>query len=130
MPLHKITGPAAIVAFSLLALSACSTVGPDYRVPQQAAINSRAAAEPFAAAGEAAFSANPLPFQWWRLYDDPLLDELIGKAFAANTDLRVASANLARARSVLDEAKTAGTPAVGVSAAPAYGRASAAAKRL
>jgi outer membrane protein TolC len=30
---------------------------------------------------------------WWRLYDDPVLDQLVIDALKANTDLRVALAN-------------------------------------
>ena len=41
------------------------------------------------------------PQDWWRLYNDPVLDRLIVRAFAANTDLRVAEANLSEARAVL-----------------------------
>ena len=38
------------------------------------------------------------PEDWWRLYADPRLDELVAEALAANTDLRLAAANLAQAR--------------------------------
>ncbi len=55
-----------------------------------------------------------MPATWWRLYDDPLLDDLIGQAFAANTDLRVATANLRRARAVLNEAQGARLPTTNV----------------
>ncbi len=51
----------------------------------------------------------PLPEHWWRLYDDPKLDALVGQALAANTDLRVADANLTRAQAVLREAEAART---------------------
>ena len=115
-------------AILLLTAAACTTVGPDYQVPAQAAINRGAASAPFAGAAEAPFSVQPLPPHWWRLYRDGTLDGLIDQAFAANTDLRVAAANLARARAVLGEVEAAGKPALGVNAAPAYGRPSAAAK--
>ncbi|QCP14436.1 efflux transporter outer membrane subunit [Pseudoduganella umbonata] len=115
---------------SLAVLAACGTVGPDYKVPAEAAIQRPAAAAPFASAGEPVFRSEPLPPHWWRLYRDPALDALVGKAFAANTDLRVAAANLARARAIVQEVAGAADPVVGASAAPAYGRASAAAKGL
>src|SRR5262249_34427980 len=104
---------------ALLALAACTTVGPDYRVPAQAVVNREAASAPFAGAGETPFSQNALPPHWWRLYRDATLDRLIDKAFAANTDLRVAAANLARSRAVLDEAEEEKRPTVRVNAAPA-----------
>ncbi|WP_338760236.1 efflux transporter outer membrane subunit [Massilia sp. METH4] len=115
---------------SLAVLAACGTVGPDYHLPEQAAVHKPAAAAPFTGAGEPAFRSEPLPPHWWRLYHDPALDALVAKAFAANTDLRVAAANLARARAVQQEVSGAADPVIGGSAAPAFGRASAAAKGL
>ncbi|HEV7619963.1 MAG TPA: TolC family protein [Burkholderiaceae bacterium] len=110
--------------------AACTTVGPDYRIPQEAAINRSAAAAPFIGAHNDAFSVSPLPPHWWRLYHDQTLDRLVDQSLAANTDLRIAAANLARARAVMQETETAGYPAAGISAAPGYGRPSAAAKGL
>ncbi|TFW23849.1 efflux transporter outer membrane subunit [Duganella callida] len=112
----------------LAVLAACGTVGPDYKVPEQAVIKRPTAAAPFLSSAESAYKQEPLPAHWWRLYQDPVLDQLVEQALAANTDLRVASANLARARAVLLEAEENGKPVVGVSAAPGVGRASAAAK--
>jgi len=123
--------PGRLAAASMLVLlAACGTVGPDYRVPEQAAVNKPSAAAPFAGAAEPAYSVAPLPPRWWRLYRDPALDRLVEQALAANTDLRVASANLRRARALEQEVGAAGRPALGVSAAPAYGRPSAAARGL
>jgi len=59
-------------------------------------------------------TADAPPQDWWRLYDDPVLDALIAQAFAANTDLRVATANLARVRAVLLENKGARLPSTNV----------------
>lgn len=92
----------------LLLLSACA-VGPDYHPAQ----TPPAAARPFTP-GLAATSAST-PDAWWRLYNDPVLDDLIGEAFAANTDLRVATANLRRARAVLAETGAARLPTTAVS---------------
>lgn len=118
-----------LVAVMLPALlAACATVGPDYQVPADAAIHREGAAAPFSSAAEAPFDASPLPAQWWRLYHDATLDGLIEKAFAANANLRVASANLARARAVLNEAEVARHPGISANAAPGYGRPSAAAR--
>ena len=115
MKLQPIIRTGAAVAL-LAAVAACTTVGPNYSVPPEAVINRKAAGDPFISAREAAFQANGLPAKWWHLYGDDNLDRLIEKAFAANTDLRIASANLARARAVLDETEDARHPAVGISA--------------
>jgi NodT family efflux transporter outer membrane factor (OMF) lipoprotein len=114
-----------LAAAALLAsLAACSTVGPNYKVPEQAVVKRPEAAAPFLGAQEAAYKPEALPAHWWRLYDDPVLDKLIEQALAANTDLRVASANLARTRAVLQEAEDGSKPVVSVSAAPGAGRSS------
>jgi NodT family efflux transporter outer membrane factor (OMF) lipoprotein len=101
----------------LLTLAACTTVGPDYHLPKQALIKQPLAAQrlvekdsdPSATRGigEAA-SADDVPDQWWRLYDDPALDQLVKEALASNTNLRVAAGNLARARAVLGVAQAQG----------------------
>ena len=54
----------------LLALAGCM-VGPDYRAPPVPGTAGFVAATPVTAGSE------PLPEQWWRLYDDPALDALI-----------------------------------------------------
>ena len=47
---------------------------------------------------------------WWRLYDDPVLDRLVQEALQHNTDLRVALANVAEARAALSEAANGRLP--------------------
>jgi NodT family efflux transporter outer membrane factor (OMF) lipoprotein len=55
-------------------------------------------------------SIEPVPDDWWRLYEDPALDELVGAALTANADLRVAYANLDGARAALRQARAARLP--------------------
>ncbi|TRW14129.1 efflux transporter outer membrane subunit [Glacieibacterium frigidum] len=100
-----------------LALSACS-VGPEYRPAPIAP----AAAGQFDAAKRPVFDQDDAPAVWWRLYNDPVLDALIQKAFAANTDIRVATANLRRARAVLREARGSRLPTTDTSASGQYRR--------
>jgi NodT family efflux transporter outer membrane factor (OMF) lipoprotein len=104
------------------ALAACTTVGPDYHMPDKAVLKRDAANAPFVGAAEQAYKSEPLPKDWWRLYQDPVLDGLIAKAFSANADLRVAAANLQRAHAVLEEVEEKKRPEVEMSAAPLYGR--------
>src|SRR5690606_21865453 len=59
---------------------------------------------------------------WWRLYEDPRLDQLVDEALAANTDLRVAAANLARARAVLREVRAGRSVSTTIGASASYGR--------
>lgn len=90
------------------ALAACATAGPDYRPPTDSAANTPAALGPFhSAVGAQIASEAPLPDHWWRLYNDPRLDELVEQALSANADLRVADANLRRVQALLQEAEAA-----------------------
>ena len=107
-------------------LSACSTVGPDYHRPSSAVIDKPGAAAPFVGGNEAAFAAlQPVPDRWWQLYRDPTLDRLVQQALAANTDLRVAAANIARAQASVDLVEQDRRPQASLQAAPGYAQRSA-----
>jgi NodT family efflux transporter outer membrane factor (OMF) lipoprotein len=100
-----------------LLVTGCAAVGPNYRLPDNALIQAPAAQGRFVGAeGEAAVAEMPLPPQWWRLYRSAALDRLVTDALAANTDLRVAEANLQRSRALVSEAKAAGQPNLGFNA--------------
>ena len=103
----------APMAALALAVSGC-VVGPNYAPPRTAP----AATGPLAEAGRtpAATAAAAVPDAWWRLYDDPILDRLVTDALAHNTDIRVALANLNRARAVLSEQRGANLPSTTPSA--------------
>ena len=103
------------------ALAGCAAVGPDYRTPADAAIQRPDAQAPFLESHEAAYRQDAPPGRWWRLYDDPALDGLVEQALAANTDLRVAAANLERAQAATREAQAQQQPSVGVNASPTFG---------
>ncbi|MBV9529459.1 TolC family protein [Sphingomonas sp.] len=108
----------ATLMTSALALAACAS-GPDYH-PQAV---SAAAAAPFVMAQGSAVTSPSQPVgNWWRLYDDPVLDGLVSDALAANTDVRVAEARLQRARAAVREERGAAEPQVGLSGSAQYGR--------
>ncbi|HEX6995078.1 MAG TPA: efflux transporter outer membrane subunit [Gammaproteobacteria bacterium] len=100
-----------------LACAGCA-VGPDYRAPEPAP----AAVAPFAGADVDAFRQDAPADDWWRLYDDPVLDAAIGEALDANTDLRRAAANLARASALLAEARGGRLPTTTFGAGATSGR--------
>ena len=107
------------VTFSLLSAllaSACAT-GPAYEPPAPPADM----ADNFVTTDTAFDPAAPLPEAWWRLYDDPVLDDLVSQALQANTDLRVAAANLEAARAVLSQAQAARLPSTAVNGGVEYG---------
>ncbi|CAN5145178.1 efflux transporter outer membrane subunit [soil metagenome] len=109
-------------AASLLALAACTTVGPTYKVPEAAKLNAPTAQGAFIESATPAVSQAAVPEGWWKLYDDPVLNGLVQEALVANTDLRIAAANLARAHAVSAEADDAGGFSVGASAAAMHSR--------
>lgn len=102
---------------SALALSACA-VGPDYVAPPPRSASSG----PFLSANQPAFAPTPLPADWWRLYNDPVLDGLVEDALAANTDLRQALAHIERARAGLRGARADRLPQNSIGASATYNR--------
>jgi NodT family efflux transporter outer membrane factor (OMF) lipoprotein len=105
-----------MAAVSALALSACAA-GPNYTAP----------AHPQTASGaflstSPAVSVAPVQGDWWRLYNDPVLDRLVTQALAANTDIRVAVARIERARATLRSATSDRLPQGTASAGANYGR--------
>ncbi|MEI7292949.1 efflux transporter outer membrane subunit [Paraburkholderia tropica] len=91
-----------------LALGACMNLGPNYKLPNEALVNAPLAQGPIAGADKAPVSQGDVPNDWWRLYDDPTLDQLVQDALQSNASLRVAAANLARSRAALDVANAQG----------------------
>ncbi len=108
----------ALGAVSALSLSACAA-GPD-RIASTTA--PAVPAGPFLSAEAGIVTASPLPADWWRLYDDPVLDGLVADAATANTDVRQAVARIARARAALRGARADRLPQGGLSASAGYGR--------
>lgn len=82
---------APLAALLGLVLGGCA-VGPDYRAPQP-----DVPAQWGAAADARALDAAVLA-EWWRQFQDPLLDALVADALAANLDLATARAQLREAR--------------------------------
>jgi outer membrane protein TolC len=109
--------PLALSTLSALALAGCA-VGPDYvATPPSPALSG-----PFLAAGAPPVSPSPLPADWWRLYEDPVLDGLVADALAANTDLRQAVARIERARAGLRGAGAERLPQTAIGAGGSYSR--------
>jgi NodT family efflux transporter outer membrane factor (OMF) lipoprotein len=91
-----------------LAMSACITVGPDYKLPDNATLNAPYANGAIDGAIDAPVTQGQVPAKWWRLYDDPTVNQLVDEALASNADLRVAAANLARSRAEVEFASQQG----------------------
>lgn len=99
------------------ALSGCM-VGPNYESP----VSKAPAQAPLVSANAPAFVPTEPPADWWHLFNAPILDKLVADALAANTDLRVAAANLKQARAALRESRSQRLPSTTISASAGYGQ--------
>ena len=112
----------ATAAAVMVAGAAGCAVGPDYRRPQAEV---PPAWQPDAPWHEAAPEDGALKGEWWRLFQDPILNPLVERALSGNQNLRVAAARLDQAR---DQARIAAAdlyPSVSLSAQAERGRTSA-----
>jgi NodT family efflux transporter outer membrane factor (OMF) lipoprotein len=102
----------------LAALAGCA-VGPNYQPPKL----QPGTAVPFVEGrGSTLLSDKPLAPDWWKLFQDPALDRLVADAFAYNTDIRQAEANLRQARGVLAEQRAGLLPTTTLSGSYTRGR--------
>lgn len=96
-----ITGVVRLAGLVLpVVLSGCVTLGPDYRAPESELPKAwQREADPSLVRDET------LVRDWWRLFEDPLLDELIVAAEEGNRDLRRTVARVREARARLGVAR-------------------------
>ena len=95
--LLKLTKP-SLAILSVLGLSACTTLGPDYVHPEQSALPSDWSVEK--AAQDTQQSEQKLQ-QWWQQFNDPTLNQLVEMASPQNLDLEAAGLRIVQARSLL-----------------------------
>jgi len=72
----------------IVLLVGCMTVGPDYQIPQQDAVELRVSADTETAAYERL---------WWQRFNDEVLNELVALSLKNNHSLEAAKANIDRA---------------------------------
>ncbi|WP_322616573.1 TolC family protein [Pseudomonas sp. BIC9C] len=100
MNAYKLFLPGLLVA----ALAAC-TVGPDYKTPDTAPAH-------VVSAQGAHYDQSRFETLWWQQFDDPTLNQLVGKALDGNRDLRVAFARWKAARAIRDDISNDNLPVV------------------
>jgi multidrug efflux system outer membrane protein len=91
--MHKHFGGPCAAALAALLLTACA-VGPNYHQPVTPT-DAR-----FDNSGEPAIDAGDPVEQYWTLFNDDMLNEMVGDALAHNKDVAVATANLQSARAI------------------------------
>lgn len=102
----------------IFSLSACNTdwlphadLAPTYEPPQYVVPASWHGSSPFV---EAMPSDDELRPDWWTLYNDPILNNLIEKAMAANPDLQAAAERFVQARDVMMQVRSQRIPHIGL----------------
>ncbi|MGH7168144.1 MAG: efflux transporter outer membrane subunit, partial [Nitrospiraceae bacterium] len=101
----------------VLTLSACSDwlphadLAPDYQPAQFVVPASWHGASPFV---EAKPSDGELRSDWWKLFNDPVLDRLEQQAMAANPHLQAAAERFVQARDVMMQVRSRRIPQIGL----------------
>jgi len=81
--------------FCILLITGCTTLGPDFEKPE-------AATEASWSVKDDALSAEPhVQVEWWKAFNDPVLDKLIQTAYQQNLPLQVAGLRILEARAQL-----------------------------
>jgi outer membrane protein, multidrug efflux system len=106
----------SLIALALVGLAACRA-GQDYVEPEIAVTPQWTEAQPD--------NSGPIETRWWQAFEDPKLDELVGRALSGNLDLGIAAARVREARAV--RAATAGQWDPQVDAGVGYSRSKASA---
>ena len=102
---------------SAAALAACA-VSPSYKTPPSPEPAAKAFVSPIP---PASVSVDQPPPQWWKLYNDAAIDQLVTDALEHNKSLQVAAANLAEARGALTLARAPLFPTNTFSGGAQYG---------
>lgn len=100
-----------------LTLPACSwwglavDVAPTYKPPEYVVPASWHGSSPFVEAMPADSELRP---DWWKLYDDPVLNRLVEQAMAVNPDLQAAAERFVQARNMMMRARSQYLPQFGL----------------
>jgi outer membrane protein, multidrug efflux system len=88
--------PAAVVL-----LGGCTTLGPDFGAPQVPWLQGWSGGAWRTLAEEAPRQARPRDDEWWRQFDDPVLDQLVAEAQRLNPGVRTAGLRIMESRAQL-----------------------------
>ena len=105
-----------LVFLAAAAAAGCTTVGPDYLRPEVDL--------PARFSASSVENSPAIPAEWWKLYRDATLDELVEATRANNADLRIAAAQVQEAEAVLRLVGAASLPEVSVGASRSRSRVS------
>ncbi len=94
-------------------------LAPKYEPPEYVVPDSWQGASPFVVAKPSDEALRP---DWWKLYDDPVLDRLIDQALAANPDLQAAAERFVQARDIMMAARSEYFPRLGLEMGASHNR--------
>ncbi|NBA97526.1 efflux transporter outer membrane subunit [Pseudomonas sp. R5(2019)] len=103
------TAPSHLLLLVALGLGGCMQLGPDFQSPVEPWARSWKSP---ALALASQHQAEPDTLSWWRVFGDPLLDQLIAQADAHNADLKIAGLRVLEARAQLGIARSGRYPQV------------------
>ena len=108
---------AALSSLTLLILAGCA-VGPDFQRPETVLPGT------FPATEAASQAVAPLQKEWWTLFNDTTLDQLVAQALVYNHDLLAAAARVEEAEAVTREAAATFYPEIDLGASSSRTQAS------
>ena len=92
---HRVIDSLLLVLASTLLLGGCTALGPDFVKPEVAEEDA------WLDENEEISSTTPQQDEWWKIFNDPVLDTLIEKAYNQNLPLQVAGLRIYEARAQL-----------------------------
>ena len=111
----------AFLLVNLAGLAACSAV-PPYEPPALHVPAAFKEGVPGSSVWQTAQPQDAVPDDWWRLFNDPVLDALQQQAQQANQNIALALARLRAAHAALDSSRAALAPTLGANAASTRAR--------
>jgi len=97
---------AAVLAGTVL-LSACTTVGPDFKRPQVPWLDAWTGGSLSSVGANRQGTGSPQTEEWWRNFNDPVLTQLVAEAQRVNPNVRTAGLRIMEARAQLGIAGSA-----------------------
>ncbi|MBF0549558.1 MAG: efflux transporter outer membrane subunit [Deltaproteobacteria bacterium] len=113
----KVSRFLVIWIIGLILLTTGCAVGPDFRKPQPAVPAAYSGLGPVAASQTGKTTSQPAQLvEWWKIFNDPTLTSLVGRAIESNLDLRQATSRIRQARAMRGMAASGLWPAINVGA--------------
>jgi len=94
-------GMRAVVLAAAVLLSACTTLGPDFTRPRIPWLDAWTGGSLKSPALDQQAARRPQNPDWWRNFDDPVLDQLVAEAQRVNPNVRTAGLRIMEARAQL-----------------------------